>query len=118
MDYSIQQLTLIHPSNSSVYDKAGGTREQLVVKVLNSKHLTSKEGLPSLTARDMLQDAMGLTWFATGNGRCRCDGYSLKTFHNDPSDLHNSIHLLSGCVDQRSSTEWAGRAESIQGGIP
>jgi hypothetical protein len=110
MDYSIQQLTLIHQSiHSSVDYKAGGTREQLVVKVLNSKHLTSKEGVPSLTARDGLQDA-------TDNGGCRCDGYSLS--HNNPSDLHNSIHLLSGCVDQRGSTEWAGQVESIQGGIP
>ncbi|HET9914370.1 MAG TPA: hypothetical protein VFQ13_20920 [Anaerolineales bacterium] len=95
MDYSIQQLTLIHPSiHSSVDYKAGGTQEQPVIKVLNSEHLTSKEGVPSLTVRDVLQDA-------TDNGRCRCDGYSLKTFHNDPSDFYNSIHLLSGCVDQR-----------------
>jgi hypothetical protein len=59
MDYSIQQLTLIRQSiQSSVDYEAGGTQEQLIIiKVLNSEHLTSKEGLPSLTVRDVLQDA-------------------------------------------------------------
>ena len=75
MDYSIQQLTLIRQSiQSSVDYNAGGTQEQLVIiKVLNSEHLTSKEGLPSLTVRDVLQDA-------TGNGRCRCDGGPSRPF--------------------------------------
>ena len=51
MDHSIQQLTLIRQSiHSSVDYKAGGTQEQLVIlKVLNSEHLTPKEGLTSLT---------------------------------------------------------------------
>jgi hypothetical protein len=61
MDYSIQQLTLIHQSiQSSVDYKAEGAQEQLIIiKVLNSEHLISKEGLPSLTVRDVLQDAKG-----------------------------------------------------------
>lgn len=112
MDYSIQQLTLIHQSiQSSVDYNAGGIREQPVIKVLNSEHLTSKEGLPSLAVRDVWQDA-------TGNRRWRCDDYSLKTFRNDPGDLHSSIQLLSGCIDQRDSPGWDGRAEMIQGGMP
>ena len=119
MDHSIQQLTLIRQSiHSSVDYKAGGTQEQLVIiKVLNSEHLISKRiaiahGTRCVAGRHRTHVVCHRQW------GCCCDGYSHKTFYNDPSDLHSSIQLLSGCVDQRGSASWDGRAQMIQGGMP
>ena len=41
---------------------------------------TEKDGLPSSTIYDLLQDNDGFMWFATENGVCRFDGTNFKTF--------------------------------------
>jgi hypothetical protein len=28
-------------------------------------------------------------WYPTGNGLCRYDGYTFKTYHNNPDDPHS-----------------------------
>lgn len=41
---------------------------------------TEKEGLPSNTVYDMVQDQKGYMWFATDNGLCKFDGKTFATY--------------------------------------
>lgn len=41
---------------------------------------TEKEGLPSNTVYDMVQDQKGYMWFATDNGLCKFDGKTFITY--------------------------------------
>lgn len=52
----------------------------LLLHALNfrSYKLNSSNGLNSVFVRSMVQDSTGYMWFATINGLCRYDGYSMK----------------------------------------
>ncbi|MEE8399693.1 MAG: two-component regulator propeller domain-containing protein, partial [Desulfobacterales bacterium] len=49
-------------------------------------HLTVEQGLSNSHVYDILQDDVGFIWIATFNGLNRFDGYSIKSYHHDPSD--------------------------------
>ncbi|MCG8697356.1 MAG: response regulator [Bacteroidales bacterium] len=58
------------------------------------EYLTSINGLSHNTVYDITQDVEGYMWFATRQGLCRYDGYSIKTYyHNDDENslLDNNI---------------------------
>lgn len=61
-------------------------------------HITSKEGLPHQQVEAMAFDNKGYLWIGTRNGLSRYDGYSIKTYYNDPSDstslCHNFVRAL------------------------
>lgn len=44
-------------------------------------HITTENGLPSNTVRDITQDKSGFMWFATDGGLVRFDGKNSKVFH-------------------------------------
>ncbi|RPI19874.1 MAG: hypothetical protein EHM58_00345 [Ignavibacteriae bacterium] len=56
-------------------------------------HYTSDDGLPSLTAYDILQDKNGYIWIATNNGLCRFDGNRFNRL--GLKDGLNSRHIVS-----------------------
>jgi len=53
---------------------------------ISFNHLTVENGLSQSAVTCILQDSMGFMWFGTQDGLNRYDGYSIKTFKNDPSD--------------------------------
>ncbi|GAO42545.1 putative two-component histidine kinase [Flavihumibacter petaseus NBRC 106054] len=73
------------------------------------KHFDETQGLPSHAIADMLQDHQGFLWFATADGVSRFDGYSYKTFRNDPADS-NSIRNshVTRLVEDRRNRIWMG----------
>lgn len=44
------------------------------------------DGVPSSHVTQLLQDELGLMWFATWNGLCRYDGYEFRTFKPQVGD--------------------------------
>ena len=53
---------------------------------ISFNHLTVENGLSQSSVTCILQDRNGFMWFGTQDGLNRYDGYSFKTFKNDPSD--------------------------------
>lgn len=51
---------------------------------LRFEHLTSQDGLSQNTVFAVEQDRQGFLWIGTKDGLNRYDGYSFKTFTNDP----------------------------------
>src|SRR5512138_2268754 len=76
---------------------------------LRFEHLTAEEGLPSATVRAAVQDPQGFMWFGTSNGLSRYDGYTFKTFHNDPGDPHSlSAENIGTLYVDRQAGLWVG----------
>ncbi len=50
------------------------------------EHLSINNGLSENAVNSIVQDKEGYTWFGTKDGLNRYDGYTFKTFHNDPFD--------------------------------
>lgn len=75
------------------------------------KHLSDFQTLPDLTVQCFAQDRHGFVWMGTGNGLCRFDGRTLKTFFADRAD---STSLPSSNVPtlfaDRRGTLWVGTA--------
>ena len=52
-------------------------------KDIRFAHLTSKDGLPPGTIRNILQDDQGFLWFNTSGALNRYDGYKFKSYRRD-----------------------------------
>lgn len=50
------------------------------------RHYGAAEGLPSPATLEVVQDARGYVWVATGDGLARFDGREFRVFRNDPAD--------------------------------
>lgn len=68
------------------------------------RHYEVEHGLSNNTVLSSLQDKRGFLWFGTIDGLNRFDGYSFKTFRNDPSDArslgNNSVYCLYQSKDE------------------
>ncbi len=68
------------------------------------KHYEVEHGLSNNTVLCSLQDKRGFLWFGTIDGLNRFDGYTFKTFRNDPSDSksigNNSVYALYQSEDE------------------
>ena len=51
--------------------------------VLQSRHLTTADGLAANTVRHIFQDEEGYIWFGTNNGLSRYDGYNFRNYQKD-----------------------------------
>ncbi len=51
--------------------------------VLQSRHLTTADGLAANTVRHIFQDEEGYIWFSTNNGLSRYDGYSFFNYRQE-----------------------------------
>lgn len=76
--------------------------------------LTTAQGLTNNNVNDLLQDRLGLIWFATDDGLNRFDGYELRTLRHIPGDENsladNSIWAL---LEDRSGKIWLGTKSGI-----
>jgi signal transduction histidine kinase/ligand-binding sensor domain-containing protein len=78
------------------------------------KHYQVENGLSNNTVYCSVQDSKGFMWFGTKDGLNRFDGYSFKTYRNNP-DEDNSIgndfiHVLH--VD-KNETLWIGTSKGL-----
>jgi ligand-binding sensor domain-containing protein/signal transduction histidine kinase len=68
------------------------------------KHYEVEHGLTNNTVLCSMQDKKGFMWFGTIDGLNRFDGYSFKTFRNDPADAKslgcNAIYSLYQTADE------------------
>ncbi|MBN1887116.1 MAG: PAS domain S-box protein [Thermoflexales bacterium] len=56
-----------------------------------------------------MQDQQGFMWFATSNGLSRYDGYTFKTFRNDPDDPRSiSTETMGTLYEDREGVLWVG----------
>ncbi len=80
----------------------------------NLKLLTKQDGLLGTVITDIIQDQYGFMWFATGNGLCRYDGYSFRSFYHE-LDKFNSIpnNRLTCIAQDRKKNFWIGSASGL-----
>lgn len=52
---------------------------------ITARLLTTRDGLPNNTVRDIMQDRKGYIWLSTLDGIARYDGYNFVKFRRDPS---------------------------------
>lgn len=55
--------------------------QKLFAQSPNFRHITNKEGLPSMTVYDIMQDKKGYIWLGTEAGMCKYDGYKFEILH-------------------------------------
>jgi len=73
------------------------------------EHITTEDGLSSNVVYHILQDRKGFMWFATNDGLCRYDGYSIKEYKYSPLDSNCiSSSWCSELYEDRSGNIWIG----------
>ena len=58
---------------------------------LNSRHVTTADGLSGNTINELLQDRDGYIWLATNNGLSRFDGYHSVNYSSLACDIDEKI---------------------------
>ena len=61
----------------------------LVAQQLRFKNITSEEGLSTNFVKAITQDDLGFMWFGTQDGLNKYDGYQIKIFKNDPTNVNS-----------------------------
>ena len=78
------------------------------------KHYEVEHGLSNNTVLCSIQDKKGFMWFGTIDGLNRFDGYSFKTFRNDPANPkslgNNSVFTLCSGNDE---SIWVGTNKGL-----
>lgn len=73
------------------------------------EHLTSADGLSTVTVRDIIQDQYGFMWFATTQGLNTYDGYKISVFNNDPLNSKSlSDDNIKSLYEDKQGNLWAG----------
>lgn len=78
------------------------------------KHYQVENGLSNNSVFASAQDHNGFMWFGTKDGLNRFDGYSIKTYRNDPADPQSlgNDKVFSLCSDKASGL-WAGTENGL-----
>jgi ligand-binding sensor domain-containing protein/signal transduction histidine kinase/DNA-binding response OmpR family regulator len=76
-------------------------------------HLSVENGLPQKSVLDIAQDSRGFLWFGTGNGLCRYDSRTFKTYHeNGASNSLSAGYILSLLADGEQNL-WVGTSNGL-----
>lgn len=93
---------------------AFGSFSQLVAQPYYFKHYQVENGLSNNSVECTLQDSDGFLWFGTLNGLNRFDGYTFKTFHNNPEDSTTIGSNFIRCLyNDNHKTIWVGTNNGI-----
>jgi len=73
------------------------------------EHISIEHGLFQSTVNCIMQDKKGLLWFGTNDGLSRYDGYSFKTYRNNPSDRESiSENDITAIAEDNDGNIWIG----------
>ncbi len=86
----------------------GNTRNRPAPSIRFNR-ITTADGLTSNNINDLLQDRLGLLWFATDDGLNRFDGYDMRIFRTIPGN-ENSLadNSVSTLAEDRAGRIWIG----------
>ena len=59
------------------------------------RRLTTEDGLPSNTVRNIVQDRQGFIWLGTDKGLCRYDGVQVRVFRIPENGIDQFVMSLS-----------------------
>ncbi|MCG8310910.1 MAG: response regulator [Cytophagales bacterium] len=77
-------------------------------------HLSIKDGLSNPIVYSVFQDKDGFLWISTDKGLNRYDGYTFKTYYNDPKDSTSIGNSTVHCIDMDSKGNlWLGTAYGL-----
>ncbi|MEP6467031.1 MAG: two-component regulator propeller domain-containing protein, partial [Parafilimonas sp.] len=73
------------------------------------RHFSTKDGLPSNTIFNVLQDEHNLAWIGTDDGLARFDGNSFKVYKHNPYDSNSlSSNYITNLVKDSKNRLWVG----------
>ena len=105
MSYLLYTICCFFLYAASVYGQNGYSPQ------IAFKHLTIDNVLPQNTVLSIAQDKNGFMWFATQDGLCRYDGYSVKLFRHDRQDPHSlRNNFVTALIVDKGGTLWVGTA--------
>jgi len=71
------------------------------------RHITTQEGLSHNNVNFIFQDSRGLMWFATQDGLCSYNGYTVKQYFNDPTDSTSiGDNVIIGLAEDNEKYLW------------
>lgn len=73
---------------------------------IQSRQLTTGDGVANNSIRNMYQDSKGFIWMSTLNGLSRYDGSSFVSFHPEPGKLSLSDHRVAVLSEDRNGFLW------------
>src|SRR5580692_12367986 len=77
-------------------------------------HYQVESGLSNNSVECSIQDNDGFLWIGTINGLNRFDGYTFKTFYNDPGDSNSIGSNFIRCLyNDRHGTIWVGTNKGV-----
>lgn len=77
------------------------------------KHYQVENGLSNNTVYASIQDDKGFMWFGTKDGLNRFDGYTFKTYRNDPKDPKSIGNNLVFSLDNSHGNLLAGTGDGV-----
>jgi diguanylate cyclase (GGDEF)-like protein len=73
------------------------------------EHINIGDGLAINHGRVILQDNTGFLWIGTFDGLVRYDGYDVKVFRNDPTDINSiSDSVITSISEDSQNNLWVG----------
>ena len=93
----------------SLYDHAETEWNNYKIRPINNQ-----DKLPGKQVNQILQDSEGYMWFATNNGLCSYNGYSLKTYKS--SNQHPKLlqsNIINTIIEDIDHRIWIGTEQGI-----
>lgn len=93
----------------SLYDHAETEWNNYKIRPINNQ-----DKLPGKQVNQILQDSEGYMWFATNNGLCSYNGYSLKTYKS--SNQHPKLlqsNIINAIIEDIDHRIWIGTEQGI-----
>jgi len=116
---SINKLLYLVLSILFLFDFVYGSNELIPQNQLKFKYLTIEDGLVSNHIRSICQDTLGYIWFATDNGICKYNGYTVKKYSHNPSDSSTiSSNDVSIIFCDSKGTIWVANTKGLYKYVP
>jgi diguanylate cyclase (GGDEF)-like protein len=78
------------------------------------EHINIGDGLTVSRGQAILQDSAGFLWFGTLNGLVRYDGYDVKVFNNNLTDINSlSGNLVNAIIEDSQGNLWVGTSNGL-----
>ncbi|RDC63993.1 hybrid sensor histidine kinase/response regulator [Adhaeribacter pallidiroseus] len=81
---------------------------------LKFRHIAGEQGLPPLQIMAVVQDQRGYMWVGTSDGLNRYDGYTFKSFKNNPQDPSSiSNNTVESLTKDAEGNIWVGTSSGL-----